>query len=165
MNELTTLNALLLYSDRMNRSIFTAAGALDDATLDRSIDIGLGSLRRILIHIHNGEHVWLARWRGEIETKWPREDVPTAPAEVLRQLEGVWEQRRAFLTGIAPQRLDVMQNYRDSKGSLFKATLRDMILQGIIHSTHHRAQAVNALRRLGGERLEVDYMVGVRQAV
>jgi hypothetical protein len=42
-----------------------------------------------------------------------------------------------------------VQNYRDSKGSLFKATLNDMLIQNVMHSTHHRAQIVNAIRRVG----------------
>ena len=38
----------------------------------------------------------------------------------------------------------------------------DMILQGLVHSIHHRAQAVNMLRQLGLGPPEVDYMTSVR---
>jgi uncharacterized damage-inducible protein DinB len=58
-----------------------------------------------------------------------------------------------------------VQEYRDSRGSKFRATLADMITQGLVHSIHHRAQATNAIRRLGRNAPEMDYMVHIRQPV
>jgi uncharacterized protein YciI len=56
-----------------------------------------------------------------------------------------------------------VQVYRDSKGSLFQATLGDMLMQGVMHTKHHQAQAVNALKRLGAAWPELDYMYRVRK--
>jgi uncharacterized damage-inducible protein DinB len=69
------------------------------------------------------------------------------------------------VNGLTEKELGQMIAYRDSKGSLFAATLSDMLLQGILHSVHHRAQAVNMVRRLGGAALEMDYMTFVRRPV
>lgn len=154
---------LFAYNDHANALVFAAAGTLAADALDRPLDIGLGSLRRILIHIYNGEFVWLKRWQGQVETQWPGESGRDAPADVLRQLEALRPERDAFLASLSNARLDAAHPYRDSRGSLFTATLRQMILQGFVHSTHHRAQAVNAIRRLGGAAPEVDLMVGVRR--
>ena len=52
--------------------------------------------------------------------------------------------------------------YLDSVAGYFNATLADMILQVLLHSIHHRAQAVNMLRQLGLGPPEVDYMTSVR---
>ncbi len=163
MSDLTSIHALLTYSDRMNRLVFERAGQLDDAKLSQPIEIGPGTLRRILVHIYNGEFAWLARWQGQIETKWPSETIAPLPTEIMTMLDEVFTRRQQFVSGLTAAHLDAIQPYRDSRGSVFKATLRDMILQGIVHSTHHRAQAVNAIRRLGGDAPEVDYMVSVRQ--
>jgi uncharacterized damage-inducible protein DinB len=38
-----------------------------------------------------------------------------------------------------------------------------MIEQYILHSHHHRAQAINAIKRAGGPVVEADYMYVVRQ--
>jgi uncharacterized damage-inducible protein DinB len=54
---------------------------------------------------------------------------------------------------------------RGSRGTLFTTTLGDVILQMFVHSTHHRAQAVNMLRHLGVSHPQVDYMMLVRQPV
>ena len=58
-----------------------------------------------------------------------------------------------------------VQRYRDSKGSLYQTTLQNMLLEMIVHATHHRAQAINALRRVGAAVPEVDYMQQVREPV
>lgn len=158
-----TLRELTRYGDRANTMVFEAAGALPASALDQPIDIGLNSLRRILVHIHSGESVWLARWQGKVETPWPREDVQLAPAEVLANLRSLIPARDAFLDSLTAERLTADQPYRDSRGNLFRATLMQMILQGLVHSIHHRAQAVNAIRRLGGTAPEVDLMYSVRQ--
>ncbi len=163
MNDTAAIQSLLQYSDNMNRLVFGAAAKLAETKWGQPIDIGLGSLGRILLHIYHGELVWLARWEGKSETAWPPEDSPEHPGKVLTMLEQLWPRRDAFIRSIMPADLGIMQTYRDSRGSLFKAMLRDLILQGVIHSTHHRAQAVNAIKRLGGEALEMDYMASVRQ--
>lgn len=166
MSDLTSICALFDYNDRMNRLVFERAGTLDDERLDRPLEIGLGTLRKILDHVYIGELVWLGRWEGAVETRWAGDAARSAsPQELLAELERVRERRERFLAGLDGPRLDAVQQYRDSRGSLFEATLRDMLLQGIVHSTHHRAQIVNAIRRLGGEPPEVDYMYSVRRPV
>jgi uncharacterized damage-inducible protein DinB len=44
------------------------------------------------------------------------------------------------------------------RDSMFTATLQQMLTQSVLHSHHHRAQIVNAIRRVGGTVAEVDYM-------
>jgi uncharacterized damage-inducible protein DinB len=163
MTDTATLVDLFKYNDHANDLVYRAASPLGDDLLDRPLDIGLGSLRRILIHIYNGEFVWLKRWQGQIETGWPREDGRQSPEELLEMLRSLRQERDAFVHSRDARALDAVQIYRDSRGSLFQATLREMILQGFVHSTHHRAQAVNAIRRLGGKAPEVDLMVSVRR--
>jgi uncharacterized damage-inducible protein DinB len=163
MSESAAYREMLKYGDHANRLVFDAAAKLDDAKLDQPLDLGLGSLRRILLHIYNGEITWLRRWQGKVETKWPSEEPRPAPAEIFRNLEALREERDAFITGLSDEKLSASQTYRDSRGSLFTATLRQMILQGVVHSIHHRAQAANAVRRLGGQAPELDLMVSVRQ--
>lgn len=153
------------YSDAANRLVLEAAGGLDGTLIDREIDIGPspGSLRRILVHTYNGERVWLSRWKGGEETKWLPENVAPSTTELLAAFETVWAERDAWFAALPDTAFDVVQRYRDSRGTLYRASLGDMLLQGFVHSTHHRAQAVNALRRLGGRPPEVDYMVRVRE--
>jgi uncharacterized damage-inducible protein DinB len=154
------LRRMFAYSDLANATVLRSAGELPDAHLDQPIDIGPapGSLRRILVHTYNGERVWLSRQKGNVETPWPTESVVPAISQLLADFQVVAQDREVWLSALEPTRLEEEQSYRDSRGSLFRATLMDMILQGLTHSVHHRAQATNAIRRLGGKAPELDYM-------
>ncbi len=161
----STLSRMYAYSDESNLKVLAAVVALTDEQLDRPIDIGPtpGSLRRILIHTYNGERVWLSRQSGQPETKWPSETVKPSIAQLTIDFSAVAAERNTWLARLNPRQLDKFQPYRESRGSLFHATLLDMILQGLTHSTHHRAQSANAIRRLGGTAPELDYMYMHRQ--
>lgn len=158
-----TLIPLWWYSDWANAAIVAAAAELPDEPLDRNLEIGPGTLRRIIRHIGDGELVWLSRWKGNVETPWPSQTGRPTVAELGERFVRVAAERDEFIAGVTPEQLQRVQSYRDSRGSLFRATLGDMLLQGIVHSIHHRAQAVNALRRVGGKVVEVDYMMRIRE--
>lgn len=163
MINLDSLRALLKYSDWANGALLGAAAPLTVAQLDQPFDMGVGSLRKTLIHLYNGEYVWLNRWRGRAETKWPSEDEPAEPGELHERFRACWRERDAFIATTGEADLARVINYRDSKGSMYLATLADMMLQMFVHSTHHRAQAVNMIRRVGGTPPDLDYMYWVRR--
>lgn len=159
------VRTFLRYSDAANRMVLEAGLPLSDAQLDQPFDMGRGSLRKTLLHILAGETTWLARWKGNIETPWPSESEPTPVSSMQATFSATWTERDAYIDSLAEPDLEKIQPYRDSKGDLFEATLGDMLLQGCIHSTHHRAQAVNMLRRLDAGLVEMDYMNWVRRPV
>ena len=165
MSELSMIRRLLVYSDWANGQVLDAAAAFSDEQLDRGLEIGpgAGSLRRVLAHTWAGEDTWLRRWRGEIEAPWPDEHERLSVNELRTRFEQTWRSREAFIASIDEPMLERVQTYRDSRGSLFSATLGDMVLQGVAHSVHHRAQATNAIRRLGGAAPEMDYMMRIRR--
>jgi len=167
MADRDTLTRLFEYSDWANAEVLAAAAALSDELLDRGLEIGpgAGSLRRVLTHTWAGEDMWLRRWRGEHEAAWPNESEKLAVAALRDRFEKTRGERQKFIAALRDGDLARNQEYRDSRGSMFRATLGDMLLQGIVHSIHHRAQATNAIRRLGGRAPEMDYMVRIRQPV
>ena len=163
MIDLLTVRTLLEYTDWSNHRLLECAGPLTDEQLDRDMQIGPGSLRKTMLHIYNGESVWLKRWRSEIEIKWPSEAEKVSITDLTRRFEGTIRERDMFLERVPAVNLSRVQTYRDSKGSLFQASLGDMLIQGVMHSKHHQAQACNILRRLGAEWPELDYMYRVRK--
>lgn len=165
MIDLDTARVLFEYTDWSTRELIGCSLELTDEQLDRDMQAGPGTLRRILIHTYNGESVWLKRWQGNVETRWPSESEPIAPGVLLERFEREWLERDRFLALLPPTDLIVPQNYRDSKGSLFRATLGQMVMQTVMHTKHHQAQACNVLKRLGARWPELDYMMRVRQAV
>ena len=163
MDPLLSIRPLLAYSDEMNRTLLDAAAPLTGEQLDRHFDMGMESLRKTLAHVLVAKTVWLERWRGNAEVKWPPYETTQSPADMLAEFETLWPRRDAFLASLTPAQLGAKLVYRDSKGSQFTATLHEMILQGIVHSTHHRAQAVHMLRRVGGPFVEMDFMYAQRR--
>jgi uncharacterized damage-inducible protein DinB len=160
---LASIRTLLGYNDWADSRLLEASGPLSDEQLDRGFDMGPGSLRRTLIHIWAGESVWLARWMGKAETRWPDEAERLPLAEIQRRFGATWVERARFLATLADADLAREQVYRDSKGSLFRAKLGNMLIQGVTHSLHHRAQAVNMLRHVGAGLVELDYMMWERR--
>jgi len=163
MIDLGTIRAFLKYNDWADERLLAAAGALSDDQLDHPFDIGRGSLRKTMLHIVAAEEVWAERWRGQAKTPWPNEEERVAAATMQERLKRTWKRRDAFLATVGNDELSRDVVYRDSFGSLYRAALGDMMLQLCIHSTHHRAQVVNMLRRLGDEPPELDYMYWIRQ--
>lgn len=157
MTSFETIYEFFTYSDEMNRRLLKAAGSLSAERLDQKFDLGVGSLRKVLAHILIGEQVWLERCRGNVEAKWPYETDQT-PSQMLEELEQISDGRTQFLSSLDDAALIANLQYRDSKGGLYVATLHDMLMQTITHSTHHRAQAVHLLRHVGGEFVEMDFM-------
>ncbi len=155
---------LFRYGDASDAHLLAAAAKLAEPQLDQGFDIGRGSLRRTLMHIWAGHDVWLSRWQGNVETPWPDEDEPVPLEALAQRFEATARSRRPFLAELKAADLARDVTYRDSKGSLFHATLGQMIVQGVVHAVHHRAQAANILRRLDAGLVELDYMTSVRRA-
>lgn len=157
------LRQMFLYGRWANDRLLTAAGPLPDAALDHPFEMGVGSLRRTLLHLFNGEFVWLQRWQGRRDAPWPDEHERATVATIAQRFADLYPQRDSFLTSVKDVDLSSPIVYRDSKGSLFAASLAEMLVQGFNHSTHHRAQAANMLRHVGVEGVELDYMYSVRR--
>ncbi len=163
MIDIATIRTMLDYTDWANGRLLEGAAGCTDEQLDRDLAIGPGTLGRILLHTYNGELIWFNRWRGVVENKWPDENERVSIRDLKGRFEANALARDRWLATLSPQDSARMQAYRDSKGSLFQAALGDMLMQGVMHTKHHQAQAVNALKRLGAPWPELDYMYRARK--
>jgi len=158
MIQLETVRELLRYDDWANGRVLQSAASLSDEQMDQSFEMGCGSLRWTLMHILCAEQVWVQRWQGHTETPWPDERERAAVAAMGERFREAPSVRDAFLRNLQDDGLTREIVYRDSFGGIFSAALGDMMLQLCNHSTHHRAQAVNMIRRVGAAAPELDYM-------
>ncbi len=154
---------LMPYNDWANDQLLVAGETLTDEQLDRRFKISVGTFRKLLLHVYIGEYVWLRRWQGESDQPWLDQNEKIRPGQLAERFAPVRRERDAFLAALDSERLARPQRYLDSKGSYFTAPLGEMLVQGFVHSTHHRAQLVNMLRRLNAGAPELDYMMWCRR--
>ncbi len=135
--------------------IFQTVRTLREDQYMQEFPIGPGTIGRILTHIMISEWYYVQRIQGRDVPpyeEWPIKD-ETPPA--FSVLERAWSeqatQTRQALTDIHnwESPLDYTVTQDDGHQVIVTASPRDQFTQLILHEIHHRAQALNILRRLG----------------
>ncbi|MFG0286483.1 MAG: DinB family protein, partial [Phycisphaerales bacterium JB039] len=125
----SAIQALVSYNDMANRMILQAAAGLSAEQLDQPFEMGVGTLRKTLVHIWAGEHMWLQRWLGCGDTPWVAENEAISVADLEQRWQKTISDRDAFLSSVPDEALARMMTYRDSRGPRYTAALEQMILQ------------------------------------
>lgn len=155
--DLDTVREYFRFSDWATRYLHGLAVELSDEELDRGFEMGMGTLRKTLIHIHDAESWWYHYW---IEKPQPNIDLSKAMtmAELHERIGKSNERRDAFLANCGPDDLLRPMTIEPSPGHKMTFRLGETVMQLPGHGTHHRAQAINMLRRLGVALKDVDYL-------
>jgi uncharacterized damage-inducible protein DinB len=149
------------YVDWAMARIFGLAQSVDDEGLDREFPMGMGSLRKTLLHILDAERFWRSNWRGETDA-FPKSPANTSLADMTSQWEETAAARNRSLEGWSADELDRVVHANFGAG-LMPLRVGESALQLCVHGTHHRAQAVNMLRRLGHTPPSFDLVVWIRE--
>ena len=155
-----TLKELFGHNDWANQKILSIAADLPDAALDRSFEMGEGTLRRTLNHMIAAERVWLDRWKKHATPRYRSDPAGTPIAALSGEFREVAAERDAFLTSCSQVDLNSPLHYKNTRGDAFAFVLGDLMLHVYNHGVHHRAQAVNMLRHVGAATPKpgVDYI-------
>lgn len=152
------------YGDWASRRVIAAAAGLTDAQLDRKFEMGLGTLRRTLMHIYDAETWWVENWKGTPESHFQRLPDSTALAALQGLYDSVIERRDAFISALDETGLNRVVACEPGPGVKLRFRIGESLMQLGFHGTHHRAQASNMLRRLGATPPELDYVLYFREA-
>lgn len=144
-----TFTELLAYNDWARDKLFACAHALSGKQLDQPFEIGPGSLRGTLFHLWAAERTWLDRWIDPSTARFPSPEPNITPAELHDRFRRAAVERNAFLAARTDADIDRPISYSNSKGEAYTFPLRVLLLHVCTHGSHHRAQAINMLRRLG----------------
>ncbi len=144
------------YSDWANEKLLAVARTLDDAQLDRSFDIGQGSLRKILLHIYSAERWWATNWTTGA-SPFPRMPETTSIAELSELWRGLAIERNQFFDGLDDNAAHRVIELSFS-GPALRFPIVDTVIQLTMHGTHHRAQVVNLLRQVGSPSGNIDLL-------
>ncbi len=143
-----TLAELFAFNDWARDGLLRASAGIDDERLDRPFEMGEGSLRKTLNHLYSAELVWLDRWEGRL----PRYRVSAEGVTVAglgEEFRDVARRRNDFLNRLGDSELARRITYVNLRGKTYTYPLGAMMLHVCNHGSHHRAQAVNMLRRVG----------------
>ena len=140
---------LLDFDAWANHRLFDACEPLTDADLDRSFEMGLGSLRPTLAHNVGAMMGWTDVITRASEPRFRPEsnERPMSIAEI-RTLHDTTarEFRDAVFAGPMDEILTPERN-----GRSFTFSRGGIATHVLTHSMHHRAQCLNMLRHLGVE--------------
>jgi uncharacterized damage-inducible protein DinB len=145
----TIIDDLYRYNSWANDRIFALCDGLTDDQLDAPHEIGLGSLRNTLFHILAAEEIWLERWSGKPWRPFPLQAEGLPLAEMARRLQQVAADRQALVDRQRPEGWQRVCQYKDSKGNSYRLPLRGLLVHVANHGIHHRAQALQYLKRCG----------------
>ncbi len=168
MIRLGTLRELFAYNDWARDQLLQLCEGLDDAALDRPFEMGEGSLRRTLHHLWGAERIWLDRWKGYERARFAPlyDNRALSPAALHVLFRGTAVERDEYLAGKSDADLAAPVKFTNLRGESHAFDLGALALHVSNHGAHHRAQALNMLRRLGVTVHDIDYlnMAGARHA-
>ena len=141
------LDVLLAHDSWATDQILSAMRALSDEQLDRPFEMGLGSLRATIIHMIDAIGGWHTALVGTNDYQ-PLD--PKASVDAIAGKHATVSRAIASLGKAGPVG-DVMRASRATRS--ISAPRGVLVTHFLTHGTHHRAQALNMLRRLGVQSL------------
>ena len=118
----------------------------------------------ILGHLLIAEKEWYGRLYGKDSTGydfWPTLSI----AECGQLARETAERYEKLLRGFDEEGLDIRVKYRNSKGTPFENTFREMLAHVCIHSATHRGNIVLKLREDGFEPPQTDFIIYLRETI
>lgn len=159
MSGLATLRELFDHNDWARDKVLKLADGLSDEQLDRTFEMGSGSLRATLFHLWACEFGWLRRWQPGSDHGYADEPAGESVEEIRRRFVETAAERDALIDGLTDADAGRRITFERSSGGSCTFPLGDMMLHVTNHGIHHRAQALNMLRHLGIEKVPgVDYL-------
>ena len=110
----------------------------------------------LLTHILVSQAIWLNRLEGRAgEEDW----FPEAGLEQCRLLAKIVEERwGAFLKKLTAKKLEERITVKRPDGAVIQPQVRDILLQLVTHSAHHRGQMNLLVKEAGGEPSKDGYI-------
>ena len=156
--QLASLRDFFNYGAWANASVWDTAADLKDEQLDRAFEMGEGSLRKTLAHVYGAERAWYERCEGPIADQLPHSSETHELNDIKEATRRISQVRGDWLAAMNDAALDCEVTYTRN-GRTYTHPLSDVLLHVCNHGIHHRAQALNILRRLGKKVPTLDVIV------
>ncbi|HPF38556.1 MAG TPA: DinB family protein [Phycisphaerae bacterium] len=160
---LSGMRDLFAYNDWANDLLLDAAKQLSDEQLDREFEMGMGTLRKTLLHVESAERFWGDHWAGDEKPHWQDMDASIRMADLVEAWRLVRQRREESFRGFDDAALLDEVVAEPAPGMFLTFRRGETMLQIAQHGTHHRAQALNMLRRLADISLQMSIIVFTRR--
>ncbi|SEO80800.1 MULTISPECIES: DinB family protein [unclassified Paenibacillus] len=119
-------------------------------------------LLKLVRHVAVAERVWLSRLQGKGSAQyslWEEAEELTAIRTMFKENA---EQYRVYIEGLEESELNEIIDYANQSGVSYRTSVRDILLQVLLHGQYHRGQINRALRIESIEPVQVDYITFAR---
>lgn len=144
----------------MMEHLYWADGRILDA-LDES-ETKNKDLLKLVRHVGVAERVWLSRLQGKGSAQYSLWEEAEDLTAFRTMFEENADQYRVYIEGLKESELDEMIHYANQSGVAFRTSVRDILLQVLLHGQYHRGQINRALRIESAEPAQVDYITFAR---
>lgn len=146
----TTLRILLAHNAWATHRLIDACEPLSDEHLNQRFDIGMGSLHNTLLHIIGAMMRWSDRIAGRTLRPSPENSGQRySPAQLREMLAEADQDLNAVALELATTEAMVSPLSLSYEGTEYRFSKAAALVHVTTHGAHHRAQALNMLRRLG----------------
>ena len=141
------LQDVFRYNDWANGKLLALCEGLSESQWDAPHTMGFGSLRATLFHVLVADELWQDRLENKPWAPLPTDERQIALAELHARYAAVAERRRRILQQEHSTGYERLVEYMNTERQSFRHRLCELLLHLANHSIHHRAQALNMLRR------------------
>ncbi len=138
---------LFRYNRWANHKLLMLCEGLRDSEWDHPVPMGFGTLRATLFHLVVADELWQDRFDGRPWAPLPAQDQGVSWADLRERMEAVALRRDRTLQHELDSDYRRWVEYVNTERQAHRNRLGDLLLHLANHSIHHRAQALNMLRR------------------
>lgn len=160
---LADVQRLLKFNEWANDRVFDAVALLTPEQLTKDLGASFPSVALTAGHMVAGEWIWLQRWLGISNSKFPDWATSTDIADLRRRLLEVQTERAAFIAGLTDADILVPRPYKLMSGLEDEQPLDVMVTHVVNHATYHRGQIAAFFRQLGLKPIGTDFITFARE--
>lgn len=157
------IQQLFEYNAWANKRVIDTCAGLSPQQLAQNVGGSFGSLRNLLAHIVDVEWLYLERRRGRAPASLPRAESYSDIAALTARFQEVNREFVEAQRGLSAEELSRTIEFRNTKGTLYRHELWEMLVHLVNHSTYHRGQVTVLLRNLGAKPNATDMIAFFRE--
>ena len=161
--ELSYIQQLYGYNAWADRRVLDACSGLSSDQFAQQIGGSFGSLRNTLAHIIDVEWLYLERWLGRAPASLPKAESYADFGSLRARYETVTRDFEKSVRALNDAELNRVVEFKNTKGTLYRHPLWEMLVHLVNHSTYHRGQVTVLLRAVGAKPLATDMIAFFRE--